>query len=145
IFGSLRALSGTDRKVFITTSIEHSAIREAAKRLNEDGYESIFLPNDGDGIIDVAALAELLQHRAKEIALVAVMWVNNETGVIQPIEKIAMLCAEHGVRFFTDGTQAVGKMPVDVSSLPIDLMSFAAHKFHGPKGAGALYIKPRTK
>ena len=145
IFGSLRALDGNQRRVVVTTSIEHSAIREAAKRLADEGYESIFLPNDEDGVVDVGALAELLQHRAKEIAIVAVMWCNNETGVIQPVEEIASLCAEHGVRFYTDGTQWVGKMPVRVSELPIDLMSFAAHKFHGPKGAGALYVKPRTK
>lgn len=148
IFGSIRASDDNPphkRRVFVTTSIEHSAIREAAKRLTEEGYESVFLPNDENGVIDVGALSELLQHRANQIALVAVMWVNNETGVIQPIEKIAALCAEHGVRFYTDATQAVGKMPVNVSQLPIDLMSFAAHKFHGPKGAGALYVKPRTR
>lgn len=143
VTGSLRALP--DRNVLVTTRIEHSAIRETATRLAADGKEIIWLPNDENGVIDVGALADLLQHRAKEIALVAVMWSNNETGVIQPVERIGALCAEHGVRFYTDGTQWVGKMPTNVSAMPVDLVSFAAHKFHGPKGAGALYVKPRTK
>lgn len=146
MFGSLRACAGDERRrVFVTSHVEHSAIRESARRIAEEGYEVVYLPNDVDGVVDVAALSELLQHRSAEIVLVAVMWCNNETGVCQPIEKIGALCAEHGVRFFTDGTQAVGKTPVDVASLPIDLMCFAAHKFHGPKGAGGLYVKPRTR
>jgi cysteine desulfurase len=145
IFGSLRAFPGESRRVLVTTQIEHSAIRESAKRLSEDGYEVVYLANDEDGVVDVAALSELLQHRAAEIVLVAIMWCNNETGVIQPIEKLAALCAEHGVRFYTDATQWVGKMPVNVSATPINLMSFAGHKFHGPKGAGVLYVKPRTR
>lgn len=151
IFGSLRVFSergGADadrKRVLVTTHIEHSSIRESAKRLSQEGFEIVYLPNDEDGVVNVAALSELLHYRAREIALVAVMWSNNETGVIQPIEKISAMCAEHGVRFYTDGTQWVGKMPVNVSQLPIDLLSFAAHKFHGPKGAGGLYVKPRTK
>jgi cysteine desulfurase len=143
IMGSLRAFS--DRRVVVTTQIEHSAIRASAKKLNEEGVEIIWLPNDDDGVIDMHALTDVLKNRAAEIALVAVMWCNNETGVVQPIEQIGALCQQHGVRFYTDGTQWVGKMPLDVSKLPIDLMSFAAHKFHGPKGIGGLYIKPRTK
>ncbi|MCI0631273.1 MAG: cysteine desulfurase [Phycisphaerales bacterium] len=157
IFGSLRAFSegaqhghgggsgGTKRRVLVTSQVEHSSIRESAKRLSNEGYEVVYLPNDEDGVVDVAALAELLNFRAAEIALVAVMWSNNETGVIQPVQKLGSLCAEHGVRFYTDGTQWVGKMPTNVSQMPIDLMSFAAHKFHGPKGAGGLYVKPKTR
>jgi len=145
ILGSLRSFEGTDRRVLVTTRIEHSAIRESANRLSAEGTEVVWLPNDEDGVIDVGALADLLNHRAKEIALVAVMWSNNETGVIQPVEKIGALCAEHGVRFYTDGTQWVGKMPTNVSEMPVDLVSFSSHKFHGPKGAGGLYVKPRTK
>jgi len=147
ILGSLRAFEGAgiDKRVLVTTRIEHSAIRETANRLAAEGHEIVWLPNDEDGVIDSAALANLLNHRGHEIALVAVMWSNNETGVIQPIERIGALCQEHGVRFYTDGTQWVGKMPTDVSALPVDLVSFAAHKFHGPKGAGGLYVKPRTR
>ena len=143
VCGSLRAQP--DRKVIITTRIEHSAVRESAKRLEAEGHEVIWLPNDEDGVIDVPTLADVLKRRAKDIALVAVMWTNNETGVIQPIQEIGTLCHQYGVRFFTDGTQWVGKMPTSVANLPIDLMGFASHKFHGPKGIGALYVKPRTK
>lgn len=143
VFGSLRAQP--DRKVLVCTRIEHSANREAGKRLAEVGIEVVWLPNDENGIVDVNALADLLKKRAAEIALVCVMWCNNETGVIQPIEQIGGLCQQHGVRFYTDATQWVGKMPVNVANMPIDLLSFAPHKFHGPKGIGALYIKPRVK
>jgi cysteine desulfurase len=143
VLGSLCAFP--DRRVLVTTQIEHSAIRASARKLADDGVEIIWLPNDDDGVIDINALADVLSKRASEIALVAVMWCNNETGVIQPIEDIGLLCLQHGVRFYTDATQWVGKMPVDVSKLPIDLLSFASHKFHGPKGVGGLYIKPRTK
>jgi cysteine desulfurase len=143
IMGSLHAFP--ERRVLVTSQIEHSAIRAAAGRLTENGCEVVWLPVDEDGLVDVSALSQLLKKRAGEIALVSVMWCNNETGVIQPIEQIGALCQQHGVRFYTDGTQWVGKMPVDVSRMPIDLLSFASHKFHGPKGIGALYIKPRTK
>jgi len=143
VFGSLRAQP--DRKVLVCTRIEHSANREAGKRVNSDGVETVWLPNDEHGVVDVNALSDLLIHRGKEIALVCVMWCNNETGVIQPIENIGALCQEHGVRFYSDGTQWVGKMPVDMTKVPVDLVSFAPHKFHGPKGVGAVYVKPRVK
>ncbi len=143
VFGSLRAQP--DRKVLICTQIEHSANREAGKRVGSDGVEVLWLPNDCDGVVDLNALTDMLTKRSAEIALVCIMWCNNETGVIQPIEKIGSLCQQHGVRFYTDATQWVGKMPTDVSKLPIDLLSFASHKFHGPKGIGALYVKPRVK
>lgn len=143
VFGSIRAQP--DRKVLVCTKIEHSANREAGKRLCADGIEVVWLPNDEDGVIEVAALEEVLTKRANEIALVCVMWCNNETGVVQPVETIGALCQDYGVRFYTDGTQWVGKMPVDVNKTPVDLLSFAAHKFHGPKGIGALYVKPRVK
>lgn len=143
ICGSLEAQP--ERRVLVTTQIEHSAIRQSCKKLGEKNIEIIWLPNDEDGLIELNALSDLLEKRAKEIALVSVMWCNNETGVIQPIEQIGGMCQEHGVRFYTDGTQWVGKQPMNVSSLPIDLLSFASHKFHGPKGIGGLYVKPRTR
>jgi len=143
VFGTLRALP--QRKVLVTTRIEHSANREAGKRVTADGLEVVWLPNDEDGLIDVNALEALLKQRADEIALVCIMWCNNETGVIQPVEKIGTLCQQHGVRYYTDATQWVGKMPTDVANMPIDLLSFAAHKFHGPKGIGGLYVKPRVR
>jgi cysteine desulfurase len=143
ILGSLRAQP--ERKVIVTTRMEHSAVRSLAQRLANDGIEVVWLPNDEDGVIDVDALRDVLAKRANEITLVSVMWTNNETGVIEPIEQIGALCREHGVRFHTDATQWIGKMPCRVSEMPIDLLGFASHKFHGPKGIGALYIRPRVK
>lgn len=143
ILGSLRAQP--DRKVIVTSRIEHGAVRTFSTRCAAEGCEVIWLPNDSDGVVDVNALAELLAKRANEIAIVSIMWTNNETGVIQPIEKIGRMCRDAGVRFHTDATQWVGKMPTNVSTMPIDLMNFASHKFHGPKGIGALYVRPRVR
>jgi cysteine desulfurase len=143
ILGSLRAQP--DRKVLVTTRLEHSAVRSFAQKLAHEGVEVLWLANDEDGLIDIDALRDVLTKRAKEIALVSVMWTNNETGVIEPIEQVGALCREHGVRFHTDATQWIGKMPCRVSEMPIDLLGFASHKFHGPKGIGALYIRPRVK
>jgi cysteine desulfurase len=143
MMGSMHAQP--ERTVLVTSQIEHSAVRETANRIASGMGEVIWLPNDEDGVIDLDALADVLKQRADEIALVSVMWANNETGVIQPVPEIGRMCADRGVRFHTDATQWVGKLPCDVSSLPIDLLNFAPHKFHGPKGIGGLYIKPRTK
>ena len=143
VLGSLRAQP--DRKVLVTTRIEHSANREMGKRLQDEGIEVVWLDSNEDGVIDAGQVEEIVAKRADEIALVCVMWCNNETGVIQPIEKIGALCTERGVRFYTDATQWVGKMPTNVADLPVDLLSFASHKYHGPKGAGALYVKPKTR
>lgn len=143
ILGSLNARS--KRKIMVTSRLEHSAVRDLAERFASDGTEVIWIPNTASGLVELDALHDLLIQRASEIALVSIMWANNETGVIQPIDRIGSLCREQGVRFHTDATQWVGKMPTDVSVLPIDLLTCAAHKFHGPTGIGALYVRSSVR
>lgn len=139
ILGSLAAQRG--RSVLVTTKLEHSAVRELAQQLAARGTEVIWLPNSGDGVVDIDALRTLLAQRAKEIALVSVMAANNETGVIQPWREIGRICREHEVRFHSDATQWAGRMPTDLSSECVDLFTFAPHKFHGPKGVGAVVVR----
>ncbi len=130
-----------DRKVLVTSQIEHAAVGEMLDLLEEDQFEVIRLTNCNNGIVSIEQLEQVLKERASEIALVSIMWCNNETGVIEPIEEIVSLCHAHGVLVHSDGTQWVAKMPVDVQEVSVDMLTFAAHKFHGPKGVGALYSK----
>ena len=139
---AIRGVIGEAREgVSIATSrLEHSAVRDTAALLEKEGAQVHWLRHRADGVVDLDALEALLDERGEELDLLSLMWVNNETGVIQPIAEVGRLCREHGVRFHTDAVQAVGRMPVDVASLDVDMLSFAAHKFHGPKGAGGLFV-----
>jgi cysteine desulfurase len=126
------------RKRIVISSVEHSATRQLCAQLAKEGCEIVTIGVDQRGLLD---LGELSRSLTDEVALVSMIWVNNETGVIFPVEKIAALCKAHHVPFHTDGTQAVGKIPVNVSEIQADAMSFAAHKFHGPKGISALFAR----
>jgi cysteine desulfurase len=130
-----------ERGVLVTSRLEHSAVRELAQRLEARGAEVLWLANDDDGVVSVDDLRRVLAARGAEVGVVSVMWVNNETGVIQPVEAIGQACREAGAWFHCDATQQVGKAPVDLPGSSIDLMSFAAHKLHGPQGIGALYVR----
>jgi len=125
----------------VTTVTEHKAVLDAAKRLEATGHRVTYLGVDREGRIDLNALEDALTDQT---VLVSVMMGSNEIGTLQPIAEIGALCRARGVLFHTDATQCVGKMPVSVQDLPIDLMSFTAHKMHGPKGVGALYVRRRS-
>lgn len=127
--------------VLVTTKVEHAAVRELAEQLERDGRVQVrWVPVGAGGLVDLDALRELVRGAT----LVSVQWVNNETGAIQPVDEVAKLAGEAGALFHCDATQWVGKMPTDVSrgAARMDLMSFSAHKFHGPKGVGVLWVRP---
>lgn len=129
----------------ITVTTEHKAVLDTCKHLEKSGIEVTYLSVGSDGLINLEDLAKAITPRT---ILVSVMIANNETGVVQPIKEIAKLTHQHGALFHTDATQAVGKIPVLVDEMGIDLMSFTAHKMYGPKGIGALYVRrknPRVK
>ncbi|HSU50080.1 MAG TPA: IscS subfamily cysteine desulfurase [Segetibacter sp.] len=129
----------------ITATTEHKAVLDTCKHIEKLGGEVTYLQVKPDGLID---LAELEASIRPTTILVAIMYGNNEIGVIQPVREISAIAKRHGVLFFTDGVQAVGKIPVDVQKDGIDLMAFTAHKMYGPKGIGALYVRrknPRVK
>ncbi len=129
----------------ITTTTEHKAVLDTCKHLEKLGARVTYLAVDDQGLI---SLDELEAAMTPETILVAIMYGNNETGTIQPIREISKIAHKHGALFMTDGTQAVGKVPVNVDADGIDLMAFTAHKMYGPKGVGALYVRrknPRVK
>lgn len=122
----------------ITTQVEHPAVGSTCAFLEELGVKVTYIPVNNKANIDVEAIKEAI---TPQTALVSVMWANNETGVVFPIKEIGEVCKEKGVLFHTDAVQAIGKVKVDVSDVNVDFLSFSAHKFHGPKGIGGLYIK----
>ncbi|MES1261749.1 MAG: IscS subfamily cysteine desulfurase [Acidobacteriota bacterium] len=125
----------------ITAATEHKAVLDTCKKLEKHGYRVTYLPLKGDGLIDLEMLRESFTDKT---ILVSIMYANNEIGVIQPIAEIGKMCREHGVLFHTDGVQAIGKVPVNVNTDNIDIMSITAHKLYGPKGVGALYVRRKS-
>jgi cysteine desulfurase len=126
------------RKKIITTTVEHSATRELCAQLAKEGAQIIEIPVDENGALDLDRLTTALDE---DTTLVSTLWANNETGVLFPVDQIATLCRAKRIPYHCDGTQAIGKLPVDVAALGLDAMSFASHKFHGPKGVGGLFIR----
>ena len=118
--------------------MEHPAVRATCSFLESLGVEVTYLPINAQGTITTEQVREALRE---DTALVSIMWANNETGLIFPIEEIGALCRQKGVLFHTDAVQAIGKIPVSVKKANVDFLSFSAHKFHGPKGVGGLYIR----
>lgn len=124
----------------LTTTVEHSSIRKMCSYLRIKGVEIILLPVDSRGLIDLEELRQLVKEN---IDLVSVQWVNNETGVIQPLEDIVAICREHGKIIHTDAAQAVGKLEVNVNDIQVDFLSLTGHKFHSPQGTGAIYCRDK--
>ena len=129
-------------KHIITSKIEHPAILETCKQLSKDGFDITYLNVDENGIVD---LEELKSSIREDTILISVMFANNEIGTIEPIEEIGKIAHEHGIIFHTDAVQAVGTIKIDVEKMNIDSFSASAHKFHGPKGIGILYMKKGIK
>jgi cysteine desulfurase len=140
VYGALAA--APERKHIVVSSVEHPSCIELFKHLETQGYAVSYLPVNEKGQIEVATVEAAIRP---DTALVSVMWANNETGVIFPIEEIAALTRGKGLLFHTDAVQAVGKIPVDLKKIPIDLLSLTGHKIHAPTGIGALFIRKGVK
>ncbi len=136
--GTMERLGKQGKKHLITSAFEHHAILHTAQHLERLGYEVTYLPVDKEGLIDPQQVKDAIRE---DTALVSIMYANNEIGTIEPVAEIGAVCKEAGVLFHTDAVQAVGNVPINVREQNIDMLSLSAHKIHGPKGIGALYVR----
>jgi len=134
-----------ERKAIVTTVVEHPAILSLCQYLEKDGYTVYWLEVDGQGRLDLDAYAGIITEHRDEIAIVSIMWGNNETGTIFPIETMAQMANDADIMFHTDAVQATGKIPMNLADSSIDMLSLSGHKLHAPKGVGVLYLRRGTR
>jgi cysteine desulfurase len=130
--------AGPNKRHAVVSSVEHAAVREAARRLELEGFEVSWIGVDADGIVDPVEFAAALRP---DTALAAVVWANNEVGTVEPVQELAKICAEREIPFHSDAVQAAGRVPLNVSEVPVSTLALSGHKLYGPQGIGALYVR----